>query len=165
MTVINTFSASIILLMDAANPDGATRRHAIDDLRMCFASLDAMRSTWLWSERAMRALRLLADEWHVPHALPATDSPFLPGTGEQTPMPMCSINQPTCTAAPTALGHCPDLSALDDAPLPSNIDWTDWILHPWEIFNSAGFNDPGIWFPDAIHGQSSLDSIPHFWEL
>ena len=56
--------------MDVASPDETTRHHALRHLHICVVSLRALSIAWLWSKRALRAFRFLANEWLLPHAVP-----------------------------------------------------------------------------------------------
>jgi len=70
VTVISTFNAAVIHLIDAASPKEHLRRHALRHLRLCVVALSTMGLAWSWSERALRTFRLLANEWLIPHAVP-----------------------------------------------------------------------------------------------
>ncbi|BCS29525.1 fungal specific transcription factor domain-containing protein [Aspergillus puulaauensis] len=65
VTVVNTFSAAVIHLMGAASPDEEIRRSAQRCLRICILALEQMALAWMWSRRALRAVRLLAREWLI----------------------------------------------------------------------------------------------------
>lgn len=69
MTVVNTFSAAVIHLMGAASPVEDIRRSAQRSLRVCVLALEQMALAWMWSRRALRAVRLLAKEWLIPDAV------------------------------------------------------------------------------------------------
>lgn len=50
--------------------DETTKKHALQHMRTCVLSLNAMGVACSWCKRALRALRLLASEWLVPQAFP-----------------------------------------------------------------------------------------------
>ncbi|KAJ0160245.1 hypothetical protein CTA2_8293 [Colletotrichum tanaceti] len=58
------FSAAVIHLIDA-RPSNPNRQQAIRHLQTCIDALRDLRTAWwAWSERALRAVRLLAREWY-----------------------------------------------------------------------------------------------------
>ncbi|GJC93283.1 nitrogen assimilation transcription factor nit-4 [Colletotrichum higginsianum] len=58
------FSATVIHLIDA-RPTNPNRQQAIRHLQTCIDALRDLRTAWwAWSERALRAVRLLAREWY-----------------------------------------------------------------------------------------------------
>ncbi|KAG8163233.1 hypothetical protein KVR01_006530 [Diaporthe batatas] len=58
------FSAVVIHLMDA-RPSNPNRSQAIRNFQICVDALRDLRTAWCaWSDRALRAVRLLAREWY-----------------------------------------------------------------------------------------------------
>ncbi|GKT41037.1 nitrogen assimilation transcription factor nirA [Colletotrichum spaethianum] len=58
------FSATVIHLIDA-RPRNPNRQQAIRHLQTCIDALRDLRTAWwTWSDRALRAVRLLAREWY-----------------------------------------------------------------------------------------------------
>ncbi|KAL4899072.1 fungal-specific transcription factor domain-containing protein [Aspergillus multicolor] len=112
VTVVNTFTAAVISLMDAASADVEIQRSALRNLRICVPALEDMALAWMWSRRALRAISLLAHEWLVPQAVMLSLNKT------------CSVPLPALPSSTGALEHTERFTApvipSDSYPLEQN---------------------------------------------
>lgn len=105
--------------MGAASADEEIRKSAQRSLRVCILALEQMALAWMWSRRALRAVRLLAKEWLIPGVIPGRESD---GDGDGDTLPRESVE-----------GTVGDILDTKASALPPEAEyWTGTELDPIE---------------------------------
>lgn len=169
--------------MDATSNASAIRRRGIHNLRICVDALEIMSTAWCWSCRAIRALRILAQEWLSPDAVkdgglekappspigcsPETLYPETPvHTLQAPPMEFANEMLPSGFAnMATALQGTGADTEMDPPFLDDNLDW---LLHsdhhigsePYEQEDFGAQLDP--WVMGAAQSTFSVPSWDDF---
>lgn len=144
-------------MFDAGSPDEQTRRTAIRMLKICVSGLNEISQLWARSRRAVRSLRLLAQEWGVA----IDDEVFSQQQSEESPhsssdvpgisMPVIEDSEPEDVGIETARIQAEPRPGDEDGV--GNVRADDFLIFP----DSANYE------PDSMMQQWPWDEYT-FWD-